>query len=257
MSTTPKGIENLHLSVDEVINKAPEDYDTPSDQAFFASYPVPSGQPANLEFDKKSLSKHKLSFTGKATPQVSEIIDDLAKRQTMKLFAMVDVILDTEAAFDEGYSKKQLAKAFVASVEQPGAAGGFALYEIARGGIHAHKIKTNAGEVPDDGIGHKYADSIYADRKGYLVSAAEFRSGIFKENPLTADEIKAIPFLIGLSSKVYELAGVDHSKHAKSVAKKFADAGLNYESNLVTDKDMERTIQKNQKIRNEPSSPSL
>lgn len=257
MSTTPKGIENLRLSVAEVINNAPADYENPSDQAFFALYPVPSAQSTKLEFDEKALSSHKLTFTGKATPQVSEIIDDLAKRQTIKLFAMADAILNSKTAFDEGYSKQQFAKAFVASVEQPGAAGGFALFEIARGGIKTHKMRISAGEVTDEGIGHKYADSIYADRKGYLVSAAEFRVGIFKENPLTADEVKAIPFLIGLSSKIYELAGVDHSKHAKSVAKKFADAGLNYESNLITDKNMERIAQKNQRNRSEPSSPSL
>lgn len=259
MSTnSPKGIDNLHLSIDEVLKNAPEDYDTPSEQAFFANYPVPSGVSARLEFDQKLLTAmHKLSFIGKATSEVSEIINDLAKRQHIKLFAMVDTILNTEEAFNEGYSKQQLAKAFVASVEQPGAAGGYALFEIARGGIHNHETKRNAGKVPDESISHKYADSIYADRKGHLVSAAEFRNGIFKENPLTADEVKAIPFLIGLSQKTYELAGVDHSKHAKSVAKKFADAGLNYESNLIIDKDLERKLQKNQKQQNEPSGPSL
>lgn len=253
--STAKGIDNYRLAIETIYRKAPENFDVPADNEFFALYRKPVGlPPRDLQFDPTT-PPNSLVFTEKATPEVSDLIDDLAKRQFIKLFAVADAILSADKAFDRGYSKAQFAKEFVSSVEQAGAAGGYALYELGKRAAYAYKINTGADESYLNFV-QKYASIFYAQRYDHLISAAEFRHGIFKENPLTADEVIAIPFLVGSSPKIYELAGVDHSKHAKSVAKKFADAGLDFESNLISDVAMERMVKIKSKHKNELSGPN-
>jgi hypothetical protein len=60
----------------------------------------------------------------------------------------------------------------------------------------------------------------------FVPSAQIFRVDEFAKNPLTEDEIKAIPALTGFYAEAYEEAGQDHSAHALSVTNKLREAGF-------------------------------
>jgi hypothetical protein len=130
-------------------------------------------------------------------------------------------------------TRKEFVDAFVDAIQTPQAATFMA----------ASALSLTAPESESTGL--SFMDpvrSIYTEREwlsqmatgstfgNYAIefspSAQIFRVDEFAKNPLTADEIKAIPALTGFYSQAYEEAGQDHSAHALSVTNKLRDAGF-------------------------------
>lgn len=137
----------------------------------------------------------------------------------------IEAIFNSPEAFDR-VSREDLANAYIRAIQTPQAAGYAAAVSLA---VLAHKqwkksgsnAERDASEMP------QFVSISYGGfRSGFGMPSQEFRTGRFEKNPLTEDEIKAIPYLAGAMKQVFDLARQDHSKHAGSVIKKLQDAGF-------------------------------
>lgn len=77
-------------------------------------------------------------------------------------------------------------------------------------------------------------------RKGYLIPADEFRSGIFSDNPLTNDELKALPYLLSQYKEVYGRVAHDLEQHADNCIKKLTFAGCEIAAVMIQNCLLER-----------------
>ncbi|MBI6883204.1 hypothetical protein [Pseudomonas putida] len=184
--------------------------------------------------------KTPVSYKGTVTQEGVETFRSAILNQDVKAFRgrYVQAIFNTPDAFD-GVSKEGFAKVFIEAIQSPQAAA-FAV--VGSMMAVAHSIRLNnllpgIGPLSEGGrlatIAYGFGSNSFDDasvapskpRVGFLASTQELRLGGFEKNPLTADEIKAIPYLTGFYADLYEAAGVDLSAHAASVTKKLNDAG--------------------------------
>jgi hypothetical protein len=78
-------------------------------------------------------------------------------------------------------------------------------------------------------------------RDGHLISADEFRSGIFADNPLSNDELKALPYLFNQYKEVYSRVNHDLECHANSCIKKLTFAGCEASALAIQQSQLDRT----------------
>jgi DNA-binding Xre family transcriptional regulator len=78
-------------------------------------------------------------------------------------------------------------------------------------------------------------------RDGQLISVDEFRSGIFAENPLSNDELKALPYLLNQYQEVYCRVRHDLERHASSCIKKLTFAGCDVAALAIQQSQVDRT----------------
>lgn len=98
-------------------------------------------------------------------------------------------------------------------------------------------------------------------RDGHLISTGEFRSGIFADNPLSNDELKALPYLLNQYQEVYSRVHHDLERHANSCIKKLTFAGCEAAALAIQQSQVDRTSV-NQRLpardlRPEDDGPSL
>lgn len=180
---------------------------------------------------------------------LSAIRDSLVSHSVLTMNAsFVRAILNTPEAFSK-VSKAEFAKAYLDGIQAPQAAPMAALSGMAHLASVKHKQlhpeeQTRATEMIRIAAIYYGVDD-HTRPKKLCISSQEFRIGAFEANPLTADEIKAIPYLGGALREVYELSGQDHSIHASSVVKKMQDAGFNdVASEMVARHDLELKMSK-------------
>jgi hypothetical protein len=130
-------------------------------------------------------------------------------------------------------TRKEFANEFVAAIQTPQAATFMAAaalsvtapksaYNGLRSAEPTRSIFTEAEWLSQIATGSTHGN--YAIE--FSVCAQIFRVDDFAKNPLTEDEIKAIPALAGFYAEAYEEAGQDHSAHALSVTNKLREAGF-------------------------------
>lgn len=189
----------------------------------------------------QSLRQRSSLFKGVVTQQVIDDLTTLASRQEMKLFDMIRAVLKSETAF-ESISRKEFCSAMVEAIQQPICAGYYAFNAIGR--KFADIRRTTPDSALDNDfhrVGGRMSEIItLAPRSGFLLSGEEFRTGAFAAAPFTVDEIKAVPFLMGVVDDLYATAGLDYSAHVKSAAGKLVSAGLKTEANWMYDVDVQR-----------------
>ena len=78
------------------------------------------------------------------------------------------------------------------------------------------------------------------NRDGQIISADEFRSGIFADNPLSNDELKALPYLLNQYQEVYRRVTHDLERHAENCIKKLIFAGCEVAAVAIQDCQAER-----------------
>lgn len=181
-----------------------------------------------------------IKFEGSVTPKLIEDLTTLANRQELTLLGTIRTILKSETAF-ENISRKEFSQAMVKAIQQPICAGFYAFNAIGR----KFADMTRDHSIPKDDDFHRMGGRmseimVMAPRSGFLLSGEEFRTGAFAANPFTVEELKAVPFLMGVVDDLYATAGLDYSAHVKSAATKLASAGLKTEANLMYDVDVQR-----------------
>lgn len=182
------------------------------------------------------IGKAPVSYKGVVNEKGVEEFTSAILNQDVKAYRgkYIQAILNTPDAFD-GVSKDDFARAFIKAIQSPKAAA-FAAVGSMMAIHHSLKLAPLPG-VSESGrlatIAYGFGSNSFDDasvtpskpRVGFLASTQELRLGGFEKNPLTADEIKAIPYLSGFYADLYEAAGVDLSAHAASVTQKLNDAG--------------------------------
>jgi hypothetical protein len=224
---------------------------------FFKRSPKAQQEPITLNIettekyeviDGQSLRRRSSMFKGVVTEQLVGDLATLASRQEMKLFDMIRSVLKSETAF-ESISRKEFCGAMVEAIQQPICAGYYAFNAMGR--KFADIRQTTPDSALDNDfhrVGGRMAEILsLAPRSGFLLSGEEFRTGAFAAAPFTVEEIKAVPFLMGVVDDLYTTAGLDYSAHVKSAAGKLVSAGLKTEANWMYDVDVERHLKADSK----------
>lgn len=111
-------------------------------------------------------------------------------------------------------------------------------------------------------VGAPFIESLRdKQRDGHLISADEFRSGIFADNPLNNDELKALPYLLNQYQEVYCRVRHDLERHATSCIKKLTFSGCEAAALAIQQSQVDRTSVKQRlparDLRPEGNGPSL
>ena len=156
--------------------------------------------------------------------------DAISGNYEMFTIKTVKSIMDSPKAFSE-VSKKEFVTAYLEAAEQPRAIGLFSLSALCS--VYAKNNKENPSLDRDNSILKKFGlliDRFYnlkseSFRGNYLFSAKEFTVNEFSSAPLTVEEIKALPFLVGLHKEIYAEVEHNHGVHAEACAAKMRSAG--------------------------------
>jgi hypothetical protein len=155
-------------------------------------------------------------------------LDAISGNYEMFTVRPLKALMDSPKAFSI-ISKQAFAQRYIDAVEQPKALGMFVLMAITT----AYSIRTKSTEYPENkevydqqsplidrlcGMGSSF-------RGNFLLSAKEFTINEFASNPLTVDELKAIPYLLGFHKEVYAEVKHNHGVHAQACAAKMRAAG--------------------------------
>ncbi|WP_338924931.1 hypothetical protein V0M98_35520 (plasmid) [Pseudomonas silesiensis] len=189
----------------------------------------------------KAIRHQHLQFEGQIDAGLIKTLTDLASRQEITLLGVIRAILKTETAFEQ-ISKQEFSRAMIAAIQQPECAGYYAFNAIGR--KYADIQKNAPLTFNETGVtGARLSDIlIITGRSGFMLSGEEFRTGAFEAEPFTAEEVKALPYLMGVVPDLYANAGVDYSAQLKSTARKLATAGFETEANLMIDVDVEKGL---------------
>ena len=136
-------------------------------------------------------------------------------------------IMSSKVAFSGEVSKKTFAEALIKATQDVRCVGFYAIALITRCTIPAtenddsamdriYKLFYGAGNSP-----------IYA-RSGFAL-----KSGPFADDPLSIEDMKAVPYLLGYLPDLYVTVGLNYDHMAKVVAKKLLNAGFVEAARLI------------------------
>lgn len=205
----------------------------------------PAGQPFNsvvTSFFKKHKSFINERFaSSKASPVLDTpitkmdlsglAIDAVSGNYQMFTVKSVRYILNSPNAFTE-VSKKEFANAYLNAVEQPQVIGVFALTALSSAYSLKHKENKQVNSLSEEMVAkfnllisraYNFAGDFH--RGNFMFSSKEFTVSEFAQNPLTVEEIKALPFLTGLYNELYAEVEHNHGVHAEACAAKMRSAG--------------------------------
>jgi hypothetical protein len=158
----------------------------------------------------------------------------------------VKAIMSLRNAFSE-VSKKDFALAYLKASEQPRALATFAF--VALGAVSL----STANDHEKTRLTGLLMGRLWSKKGQFLVSAKEFTVNEFASNPLTVDEIKAIPFLLGLHQEVYAEVEHNHAVHAEACATKLRTAGYEFAADRILDNLVQKVVKPNRTRDDEPS----
>jgi hypothetical protein len=202
-------------------------------------------------FDGKPTgTRTQMFYDGVVTQEVIDNLTSLASRQLISFIHALEVILKSPTAFKK-IPKEAFCIAMANAIQQPSCAGYYAFNALAKkvtGERRHYEIKDKTTlEVIDRLTQVCYQN----DCRGiFLLSGEELRTGVFKADPFTSEEIKAIPFLLGFLPEVYACAGQNYSACRDSCARKLNSAGFTTEANLIQDVAVEKLIKPKTKLSN-------
>lgn len=173
-------------------------------------------------------------------------LDAVSGDNTMFKDKGLKTIMSLPSSFLE-ISKKDFAAAYLKAAEQPGALATFAL--TALGAVSMSD--------PDDTKRLKYMElmvgKLWGNKGEFLTSAKEFTVNEFASNPLTVDEIKALPFLLGHHQEVYAEVEHNHGVHAESCVTKLRTAGYDFAANLIVENQVQKEVKASRSLVDEAS----
>lgn len=160
---------------------------------------------------------------------------------------LIRFIGSSPVAFTGDVSKDQFLISIIDAIQQP---------EVA--GFYAHvSLALVYGELePSDSRSEmlgKISNFIY--EMGEKPSGQSFTQGDFASTPLTAEEIRAIPYATGYLPEAYDLVEHGLEKHSRAVARKLASAGMNLQAETVLRRTEEVPVTKRTRA-HEDDSPS-
>jgi hypothetical protein len=173
-------------------------------------------------------------------------------------------VMNSSKAFSD-VTKSEFAKAYVEAIQQPQCAGFYALVAISRrlsdvrGELGLPGVSV-LGNNPDNqftarmvelaSVAYNLKDSNPSD---FVMSGQYFRAAAWEAAPLTADEVLAMPFILGEIPEVYAEVEHDLGRHAESCAKKLESAGYPEISAYITKKfELEAEVTKPQRKHEDP-----
>jgi hypothetical protein len=209
--------------------------------------------------DRSGKGDHKDPISKLPYPQYDRAVtlDDIAGLQkaaaNQEIFItskrLSAAVMNSTRAFPE-ISKQDFAKAYVAAIQQPQCAGFYAVIAMGRhvvnaresagigfGGVNVAKreeypeLNKQVSELAS--VAYNHANS---NPSNFLMSGQYFRAGDWEKAPLTADEILAMPFVLGEIPEVYAEVEHDLGRHAESCAKKLESAGYPEIAAYITQK---------------------
>lgn len=198
---------------------------------YFDRYPVErfvvSGTYKDVPHNPRANFDPELVFKGTIDRNHLAEMNEAILNQTMGSSSprAIASIMKSETAFSE-VSKKEFAESFLSAIQAPQAVPFSAVLAL------SHAVK--AGEIVRE-LGREQAslaDMVWAlgeshhRNKGFLLSGKEFTTGAWASNPLTADELRALPYVVGVYREVYDEVGQNHAAHAKSLVGKVVAAGF-------------------------------
>lgn len=171
-------------------------------------------------------------------------------------------VINSSQAFSD-VTKSEFSKAYVEAIQQPQCAGFYALVAISR---RLNDVRVELGidgvipSKPDHpltaqmvslaSVAYNLKDSNPSD---FLMSGQYFRAAAWEAAPLTADEVLAMPFVLGEMPEVYAEIEHDLGRHAESCAKKLESAGYPEIAAYITQKfELEAEVTKPQRKHEDP-----
>jgi hypothetical protein len=240
----------------------------------FGFYPRPEAKTESflIAFAKRSPNKCTDNYSKTPYPEFDRAItiDDLenlkAAAAGQEIFVssprLSAAVMNSSQAFSD-VTKSEFAKAYVSAIQQPQCAGFYALVAISRrlsdvrvelgiNGVSASKPDhpLTAQMVALASVAYNLKDSNPSD---FVMSGQYFRAAAWEAAPLTADEVLAMPFVLGEMPEVYAEVEHDLGRHAESCAKKLESAGHPEISAFITKKfELEADVTKPQRKHEDP-----
>lgn len=138
---------------------------------------------------------------------------------------LIRFIGSSPVAFTGDVSKDQFMIGVIDAIQQPEVASFYAHISLA---LVLGELERSSSRSEMLG---KFADSIFELRGKSL--GQSFVTGDFASAPLTAEEIRAIPYVTGYLPEAYDLVEHGLDKHFKPVARKLAAAGMDIQAEAV------------------------
>ncbi len=156
---------------------------------------------------------------------LNELVVALAYQETIPV-RYIDSIMSSKIAFSEEISRKDFSKAFIDGIQQVECAGFYGMMAMA---VATQRAFSRSPVVID-----RYLGILNSMKSGsYCFSGAYFKCGHFEKNPLTPDEILALPYLFDYAKDLYNLLGISFESHRESVVNKLLDAGFEEEASIL------------------------
>jgi hypothetical protein len=155
-------------------------------------------------------------------------------------------IMSLSKAFSE-VSRKDFSIAYLKAAEQPGALATFAL--VALGAVSL----STGDELDKTKYTNLLMEKLWGEKGEFLISAKEFTVNEFASNPLTVDEIKALPFLLGHHQEVYAEVEHNHGAHAEACATKLRAAGYDFAADRILENRVQKVVKPARERDDEPS----
>jgi hypothetical protein len=219
----------------------------------FGFYPKPEAKTKSFLLEFAKAPEHWKSSEAHSTVPYPEFdraitsadIENLTKAAaSQEVFAssprLSAAVMGSTKAFTE-ITKQEFAKAHIEAIQQPQCAGFFAVVAMGRvlkdlSQSFGHNSITSPGNfaartahpelLTQIGLLASVAYNLkVANPSDFLMSAQFFRANEWEKAPLTAEEVLAIPFVLGELAEVYAEVEHDLGRHAESCAKKLESAG--------------------------------
>ena len=173
-------------------------------------------------------------------------LDAVSGDYTMFKDKALKTVMSLPNTFSE-VSRKDFSISYLKAAEQPRALAAFAL--VALGSVSM--------STPDEYEKQRFMallkGKIWGHKGEFLISAKEFTVNEFASNPLTVDEIKALPFLLGQHQAVYAEVEHNHAVHAEACVTKLRTAGYDFAADCIIENQVQKVVKPTRERDDEPS----